>query len=77
MGVDAGSTSLEVTVARNMGTLRNESVCNFHCISYIQHMLKPAHTMKELEIRAVDAVRDLLGHVPSVEVDSVEYEQQG
>ena len=39
-------------------------------------MLKPARTMKELEIRAVDAVRDLLGHVPSVEVDSVEYEQR-
>ena len=38
-------------------------------------MLKPAHTMKELEIRAVDAVRDLLGHVPGVEVDSVEYER--
>ena len=39
-------------------------------------MLKPAHTMKELEIRAVDAVRDLLRHVPSVEVDSVEYESK-
>ena len=30
LGVDAGSTSLEVTVARDMGTLRNESACNFH-----------------------------------------------
>ena len=30
LGVDAGSTSLEVTVARNMGALKNESACKFH-----------------------------------------------
>ena len=39
-------------------------------------MLKSSQTMKELEIRTVDAVRDLLGNVPSVEVDSVEYERK-
>ena len=39
-------------------------------------MLKSSQTMKQLEIRAVDAVRDLLGHVPSVEVDSVDYESK-
>ena len=36
-------------------------------------MVKSREPVKELEIRAVDAVRDLLGEVPSVEVESVEY----
>ena len=39
-------------------------------------MLKPSERVKELEIRAVDAVRDLLGDVPNVEVESVEYERK-
>ena len=39
-------------------------------------MLKPSEKVKELEIRAVDAVRDLLGDVPNVEVESVEYERK-
>ena len=39
-------------------------------------MLKPPEKVKELEIRAVDAVRDLLGDVPSVKVESVEYERK-
>ena len=39
-------------------------------------MLKPSERVKALEIRAVDAVRDLLGDVPSVEVESVEYERK-
>ena len=38
-------------------------------------MLKIAEIMKSLEIRAVDAVRDLLLNVPSVQVESVEYER--
>ena len=39
-------------------------------------MMKSHQTMKLLETRAVDAIRDLLGHVPGVEVDSVEYESK-
>ena len=39
-------------------------------------MLKLSESVKELEIRAVDAVRDLLGDVPSVEIESVEYERK-
>ena len=39
-------------------------------------MLKRPETVKELEIRAVDAVRDLLGDVPSVAIESVEYERK-
>ena len=39
-------------------------------------MLKSLEKVKELETRAVDAVRDLLGDVPSVEVESVEYERK-
>ena len=39
-------------------------------------MLKPSERVKALETRAVDAVRDLLGDVPSVEVESVEYERK-
>ena len=38
-------------------------------------MLKPSHVMKETDIRAVDAVRDLLGDVPNVEVESVDHER--
>ena len=49
--------------------------CPFHCFPYIHHMLKPSHVMKETDIRAVDAVRDLLGDVPNVEVESVDYER--
>ena len=32
--------------------------------------------MKEAEIRAVDAARDLLGDVPGLQVESVEYERK-
>ena len=39
-------------------------------------MLKYSDLVKTLESRAVDAVRDLLGDVPSVEVESVEYERK-
>ena len=39
-------------------------------------MLKLRERVKEAEIRAVDAVRDLLSDVPSVEVESVEYERR-
>ena len=39
-------------------------------------MLKHYERVKELKTRAVDAVRDLLGDVPSVEVESVEYERK-
>lgn len=39
-------------------------------------MLKYDILMKKLEIRAVDSIRDLLGHVPGVEIDSVEYESK-
>ena len=39
-------------------------------------MLKHYKRVKELKTRAVDAVRDLLGDVPSVEVESVEYERK-
>ena len=38
-------------------------------------MLKPSHVMKETDIRAVDAVRDLLGDVPNVDVESVDHER--
>lgn len=38
-------------------------------------MMKIPETMKALEVRAVDAVRDLLLNVPSVQVQSVEYER--
>ena len=39
-------------------------------------MMKSVETVKELEIHAVDAVRDLLRNVPSVQVKSVEYERK-
>ena len=39
-------------------------------------MLKSSGKVKELEILAVDAVRNLLGNVSSVEVESVEYERK-
>ena len=39
-------------------------------------MLKPSEKVKEMEVRAVDTVRALLGDVPSVEVESVEYERK-
>ena len=35
-------------------------------------MMKSAKTVKKLETIAVDAVRDLLGHVPNLEIGSVE-----
>ena len=35
-------------------------------------MMKSAKTVKELETMAVDAVHDLLGHVPNLEIGSVE-----
>ena len=39
-------------------------------------MMKSSETVKAFELRAVDAVRDLLLNVPSVQVDSVEYERK-
>ena len=39
-------------------------------------MMKLVQTMKTLETRAVDAIRELLDHVPGVEIDSVEYESK-
>ena len=38
-------------------------------------MLKPSEKVNELETRAVNAVLDLLGDVPSMEVESVEHER--
>ena len=38
-------------------------------------MLKGAKIVKNMEIQAVDAVRDLLEDVPCVEVDSIDYER--
>ncbi len=38
--------------------------------------MKDLDKMKELEIASVVAVRDLLGHVPNVEVGSVDYRQE-
>ena len=38
--------------------------------------MKPAERVKTLELRAVDAVRDLLDDLPSVKVESVEYEHK-
>ena len=37
--------------------------------------MKSAKTVKELEIAATTAVRDLLGHVPNLEISSVDYEE--
>ena len=39
-------------------------------------MLKPSHMTTAAGIRAVDAVRDLLGNVPNVETESVECERR-
>ena len=39
-------------------------------------MLKISKSVNALEIRAVDAVRDLLLNVPNVQVESVEYERE-
>ena len=39
-------------------------------------MLKSLKSVKELEVCAVDAVRDLLRNLPSVQVESVEYERK-
>ena len=38
-------------------------------------MMKPAHTLKEQEIMALDTVRGLLGNVPEVEIGSADYEE--
>ena len=38
-------------------------------------MMKPAHTLKEHEIMALDTVRGLLGNVPEVEIGSADYEE--
>ena len=38
--------------------------------------MKDLDKMKELEIASVVAVRDLLGHVPNVEVGSADYRQE-
>ena len=38
-------------------------------------MMKFAETVKELETAAANTIRDLLGHVPNLEIDSVDYEE--
>ena len=38
-------------------------------------MMKSIETVKELDIVAVNAVRDLLSHVPNLEISSVDYEE--
>ena len=38
-------------------------------------MLKSTQMMKRADIRAVDAVRDLLGNVAGVEIESVDFER--
>ena len=45
-------------------------------MTYIQRMMKSSETVKQLEIRAVDAVHDLLDDVPRAEIESVEYERK-
>ena len=51
------------------------ALADFHWKPYIHRMLKIIDTVKPWEVRAVDAVRDLLLNVPSVHVESVEYER--
>ena len=48
----------------------------FHRKCYFQYLMKYAKRAKELEIRAVDAIQELLGNVPSVQVGSVKYEDR-
>lgn len=38
-------------------------------------MMKSAKIVKEIEIEIVAAIRDLLGHVPNLEIGSVDYEE--
>ncbi len=38
--------------------------------------MKSVELVKEVEVRAIDAVRDLLRNVPSVQVETVEYERK-
>ena len=38
-------------------------------------MMKSTETVKELEIMAANTIRDLLGHVPNLEISSVDYEE--
>ena len=38
-------------------------------------MMKSTETVKELEITAANTIRDLLGHVPNLEISSVDYEE--
>ena len=49
---------------------------NFHHMDYIHHVMKSAESVKEVEIRAIDAVRGLLRDVPGVHVRSVEHERK-
>ena len=48
--------------------LENERACFFHYIGYIQQMLKTGETVKSLEDRAINAVKDLLRGMPRIEV---------
>ena len=48
----------------------------FHRKCYYQYLMKYAERAKELEILAVDAAQELLGNVPSVQVESVKYEHR-
>lgn len=38
-------------------------------------MMKSTETVKEIEITAANTIRDLLGHVPNLEISSVDYEE--
>ena len=53
-----------------------EHACNVHLFRYIHHMVKSIQKVKITKNVAVDAVRELLEYVPSVEVQSVEYEPE-
>lgn len=48
----------------------------FHHKCYFQSLMKHAQQVMGLEIRAVDAVQELLGNVPSVHVESVNYQHR-
>ena len=63
-------------VSSHSEAIEYEWPCNFHYFPYIQRMMKLAERVKTLEVRAVDAVRDLLDDLPSVKVESVEYEHK-
>ena len=56
-----------------MGPSRPVPACSFHCIGYIQRVLKNDGMVKLAEVRLLDAVRDLVSNVPTVQVDSIDH----